>query len=138
MGALLVGLFAGKSITDVVFSRTVLLALVWALVPWTAASSAIAVFHAPAAGYVAGMAAIVAMLLFATTPPFGRVRLALLKGLTIWCGISFLVSVMRVAIHVVVMGPVAGFLHEGRWIAIGMAAVAVAGFAEWRFERSRP
>jgi len=136
MGGLLIGVFAGRTIMDVVFSRAVLLALVWALVPWAAASTAIGLVHAPAAGYAAGIAALVVMLLFATTPPSGRVRLALLEGMMVWCGLVMIVAAVRLVFHMIGMGVVSGLIHELRWISFGMAAVAVAGFAEWRFERS--
>jgi hypothetical protein len=126
---LLIGVFAGKTIIDVIFSRAVFLVL-----PWAAASAAIALVHAPAAGYVAGIAALVAMLLFATTPPLGRVRLALIEGMMVWCGLAMVIATVRLLVHMIGMGLVAGFVHELRWIAIGMGAVAVAGLAEWRFE----
>ena len=116
MGGFLVGVFAGRTILDVVFSRSVMLALAWMLIPWAAASAAIGVFHAPAAGYVAGIVALVAAVLFATTPPLGRLRLALLEGMMIWCGLTMLVAIARVAIIVAgsVVAAIGAFIaHDG-------------------------
>lgn len=131
----LLGAYAGKAFGEIVFSRAILLMLVWCLIPWAASSAAIGAFHAPAAGYAAGIATMLALLLFATSNPRTAAREALLEGLTLWCGLAIILAVLRVMVHMIGMGPVAGLIHEARWTMFGMAAVAVAAFAGWRIER---
>jgi len=134
MFGLLVGAFVGKSFAEIIFSRPVMLMVVWLLVPWIASSVAIGELHAPAAGYAAGIGTILVMLVFACMPRPGRTRLALLEGLLLWSGVIMLVAIGRLLFAVLSKGFVAGLGAELRWIGFGLGAVALAGLAQWRID----
>jgi len=106
----------------------------WIVLPWIASWAALAHIHEPWAGYVAGLATMGAMLAFACTPRPGPTRVALLEGLVIWSTLALLVTIVRVAFHMIGAGFVATITQEWKWIGIGMASVALAALAHWRIE----
>lgn len=116
------------------FGRVLTFMGAWIVLPWIASWAAFSHINAPWAGYAAGLSVIAAMLAFACAPRPGPTRLALLEGMVLWCSLALLVAIVRVAFHMIGAGFVAGLVGEAEWIAIGLAAVALAGLAHWRID----